>query len=73
MGSVKWVLGQQSLEAQLGVGLQLKITWRVGAERQIALVRMPVMVVNFEFNGADASERYTFMKRFDLYMQRGGG
>jgi hypothetical protein len=34
---------------------------------------MPVLRVNFTFSGLDAAQRYTFMKRFDLYMQRGGG
>ena len=29
--------------------------------------------VYFAFSGLDAAQRFTFMKRFDLYMQRGGG
>jgi hypothetical protein len=36
-------------------------------------MRMPVLRVNFVFSGLDAGQRYAFMKRFDLYMQRGGG
>jgi hypothetical protein len=31
------------------------------------------MVVRFRFAGVDEQARYAFMKRFDLYMQRGGG
>ena len=30
-------------------------------------------LVRFAFAGLDDAERYRFMKRFDLYMQRGGG
>jgi hypothetical protein len=30
-------------------------------------------LVSFKFTLLDADQRYTFMKRFDLYMQRGGG
>jgi hypothetical protein len=39
----------------------------------VALVRLPRLIVNFRFAGLDDAQRYTFMKRFDLYMQRGGG
>jgi hypothetical protein len=41
--------------------------------RVIALMRMPVLRVGFAFSGLDAAQRFAFMKRFDLYMQRGGG
>jgi hypothetical protein len=41
--------------------------------RVIAHMRMPVLRVGFVFEGLDAAQRYAFMKRFDLYMQRGGG
>ena len=39
----------------------------------IALVRLPRLHVGFRFEGLDADQRLAFMKRFDLYMQRGGG
>jgi hypothetical protein len=39
----------------------------------IGLARMPRMRVGFRFTGLDAAQRHAFMKRFDLYMQRGGG
>jgi len=51
----------------------LHLRWQVMPPRVIALMRMPVLRVNFEFEGLDADQRYVFMKRFDLYMQRGGG
>ena len=31
------------------------------------------LLVRFRFAGVDEQARYAFMKRFDLYMQRGGG
>jgi hypothetical protein len=31
------------------------------------------LLVSFRFAGVDEAARYAFMKRFDLYMQRGGG
>ena len=49
------------------------IRWSVGEPRVIALVRIPRLLVQFDFSAADAAQRYRFMRRFDLYMQRGGG
>jgi hypothetical protein len=51
----------------------LNLRWRSGEPRVIALMRMPRLHVNFRFEGLDAGQRLAFMKRFDLYMQRGGG
>jgi hypothetical protein len=39
----------------------------------IGLISLPVLQVRFRFAGLDDAQRYAFMKRFDLYMQRGGG
>lgn len=52
---------------------QLRIDWEQAAPRAIAQVRIPCLKVNFCFEGLDAAQRYRFMRRFDLYMQRGGG
>ena len=54
-------------------GGALTIRWQPGPPRVIALLRMPRLLVAFRFQGLDAAARYAFMKRFDLYMQRGGG
>ena len=51
----------------------LTLQWRVGEPRTIALVRLPRLHVSFRFDGVAADRRLAFMKRFDLYMQRGGG
>jgi hypothetical protein len=52
---------------------RLRIEWRVQASRAIALMRIPRLWVRFEFVELTQEERYRFMRRFDLYMQRGGG
>jgi hypothetical protein len=51
----------------------LAIDWQAGPPRVIALLRMPRLLVTFRFQLLDDAARYVFMKRFDLYMQRGGG
>lgn len=51
----------------------LRLDWRTGEPRVIAQMRMPRLHVSFRFEGLDADQRLAFMKRFDLYMQRGGG
>jgi len=54
-------------------GGSLRLSWAAQPPRVIALVRLPVLRVGFAFEGVDAAQRQRFMKRFDLYMQRGGG
>ena len=51
----------------------LRLDWTPLPPRQIALVRMPRMMVRFLFVDVDAADRRQFMRYFDLYMQRGGG
>lgn len=51
----------------------LTLTWQVDAPRVIALMRLPRLRVRFAFSGVTDADRHTFMKRFDLYTQRGGG
>ena len=50
---------------------------RLARERQIfneqLALRMPVLQVEFLFDGLSDGQRFGFMRRFDLYMQRGGG
>ncbi len=72
MGDVPWQRQGDALTAQVKSGT-LRIQWRVGEPRQIALFKLPRLHVGFVFSGLDDAQRYTFMKRFDLYMQRGGG
>ena len=72
MGDCPWQHAGQTAVATIGAG-RLHLRWQVMPPRVIALMRMPVLQVNFALEGLDAQERYAFMKRFDLYMQRGGG
>ena len=46
-----------------------QITVQVGS----GLLRMPRLLVRFEFEGVDAAGRQAFMRPFDLSLQRGGG
>ena len=77
VGTHPWQLGpgqaQVQIQEQATVIGHLALTWRVQPPRRIALMQMPCLQVNFVFEGLDPSQRYTFMRRFDLYMQRGGG
>jgi len=52
---------------------RLQLQWQNGSPRQIALMRIPRLLVRFQFEGLTDEQRYSFMRRFDLYMQRGGG
>ena len=72
MGDCPWQQSGNTAVATIGAG-RLHLRWQVMPPRVIALMRMPVLRVNFVLQGLDADERYVFMKRFDLYMQRGGG
>jgi len=72
MGAHRYKQVVQALTAQIDTG-QLVVSWRVGEPRAIALARIPRLLVSFRFTGLDDLQRYRFMKRFDLYMQRGGG
>lgn len=72
MGDCPWQLTGSTAQARIGAGA-LQLRWQVMPPRVVALMRMPVLRVSFELSGLDAGQRYTFMKRFDLYMQRGGG
>lgn len=72
MGEHFWKLQTRSAGVRIGEGA-LGLTWQVAEPRVIALVRMPRLLVSFRFAGLDEAQRYAFMKRFDLYMHRGGG
>lgn len=72
IGQHHWKRDGSSVGVRIGDGA-LGIKWQVGEPRAIALVRIPRLLVSFRFGGLDEAARYQFMKRFDLYMQRGGG
>lgn len=52
---------------------QLRIRWAVQEPRRIALVVLPRLRVEFQFEGVSLERRLPFMRTFDLHLQRGGG
>ena len=72
LGEHAWQRAQASVQAAIGPG-SLRIAWRPAAPRLLGSARIPRLLVHFEFTGLDDGQRHSFMKRFDLYMQRGGG
>ncbi len=76
LGEAAYVLEEGRIQAKIVTGHStghLVITWHTGEPRRIALFKIPCLHVSFRFEGLDDAQRYVFMKRFDLYMQRGGG
>lgn len=77
MGHHAWQRNGQSASVDIknadGSLGRMQVQWQDGAPRQIALIRIPRLLVSFQFEGLTDAQRYTFMRRFDLYMQRGGG
>lgn len=51
----------------------LYLRWQVLPERRIALLRLPRLQVDYQFDGVSDVVRTRFMQRLDLFMQRGGG
>lgn len=72
IGGHAWTREGTSVSVDLSPG-SLHLHWRTGEPRVIAQVRLPRLHVSFGFDGVEAPRRLAFMKRFDLYMQRGGG
>lgn len=72
IGDNPWTQDGRSVQINIAPGT-LRIQWQPSTPRVIALMAMPRLVVSFDFDGLDDAQRYRFMKRFDLYMQRGGG
>lgn len=79
---LRWLppaIGQHSWQQEPGRALvtigsgMLELQWRAVEPHPIALLRLPRLLVSFQFADVRASVRQAFMKRFDLYMQRGGG
>jgi hypothetical protein len=72
IGRHAWDRAAHTATVRIGEGL-LYLGWSSGEPRVIALVRLPWLHVSFRFEGLGEDERRAFMRRFDLYMQRGGG
>lgn len=72
IGAQAWTMHSGTADVRIADGA-LALSWTVCEPRVIGLARMPRMRVGFRFAGVDGAQRLAFMKRFDLYMQRGGG
>lgn len=72
VGEHPYVLQEGAARVALPSG-ELCLQWQVQAPRVIALLRLPRLAMRFTFDGVPPAERLGFMKRFDLYTQRGGG
>jgi hypothetical protein len=72
VGDCPWQREGAAARVAIGTG-SLALQWQVQPPRVIALIRLPVLRMHFQFQGLSADERLTFMRRFDLYTQRGGG
>ena len=72
VGDRPLTVGERHAEAPIESG-RLALDWTVLPPRRIALISMPRLEVRFDFAGVSEAGRQAFMKRFDVYMQRGGG
>ena len=72
LGDHAFVLGTGQARVQMGDG-HLQLHWHILPPRVIGLLRMQRLAVQFAFEGVAEGARQSFMKRFDLTMQRGGG
>lgn len=72
IGERRWTRDGDVARVDFGQGT-LTLQWRALPPRQIARLQLPRLWVAFRFEGLAADERARFMRRFDLYMQRGGG
>ena len=72
LGDHAWQRDGSMVQVHIGPGW-LRIAWQPAPPRVLGSARIPRLLAGFSFTGLDERQRYTFMKRFDLYMQRGGG
>jgi hypothetical protein len=67
---------QQTAPGAATVHLQqghLSLSWQVLEPRRIALIVLPRLAVRFAFLDVPPELRRSFLRRFDLHTQRGGG
>ncbi|TSE29147.1 hypothetical protein Tther_01667 [Tepidimonas thermarum] len=72
IGAHPWYREGEQVRVSIGAGA-LTLRWQALPPRTIALMRLPRLAVTFRFEDVPDDERQRFMRRFDLYMQRGGG
>lgn len=72
IGEHPYQVSGRCVTVTLGAG-RLQMQWQILEPRTLGLIRLPRLRLAFDFTGLDAAVRRAFMKRFDLYTQRGGG
>jgi hypothetical protein len=72
IGDLEWQREAGCARVRLAGGT-LHLSWRAAPPRRIALLELARLHVAFAFENVGDEARHAFMKRFDLYMQRGGG
>jgi hypothetical protein len=72
IGHLRWQAEAGSASVRIGTGT-LHLSWREAPPRRIALLELARLHVAFAFENVGDEVRHAFMKRFDLYMLRGGG
>jgi len=72
IGEHPWQASDDGATVLIGPGA-LTLRWQAGPPRAIGLIRLPCWRVRFDFDDLNTAARLSFMTRFDLYMQRGGG
>jgi hypothetical protein len=72
IGELEWQRESGCVRVRIGGGT-LDLAWREAPPRRIALLELARLHVTFSFENVDDEVRHAFMKRFDLYLRRGGG
>lgn len=72
LGVHSWRITGAHCAVQIHQG-SLMLSWTTLEPLRMGWVHMPRLQVQFVFSELDEQQRLQFMRRFDLYMQRGGG
>lgn len=72
IGDLEWQAQGARAHVRIGSGT-LQLSWHEAPPRRIALLELARLQVAFAFEDVGDEVRHAFMRRFDLYMQRGGG
>ena len=72
IGECEWLREAGGARVRIASGT-LHLSWREASPRRIALLELARLHVVFVFENVGDEVRHAFMRRFDLYMHRGGG
>ncbi|MEE9334520.1 MAG: hypothetical protein V3U65_10565 [Granulosicoccaceae bacterium] len=72
MGDHPYTINGNTVNADVEGG-KLMIGLGEQQERRIALMRIPFVIVNFDFSSVGDEGIEAFVQHFDLHFQRGGG